>query len=1034
MTTLDLFIKLGIVGGIGDLLGQLKAAGDAAVKFGELIVGQNQKLQQLQFQGAAALANTLTVTEAVTGKQIEGIEKIQALRAVAAGQQLELEKKSFDIVGVTSQQLQSVLAVTNQQVQLTGFTLSQNTDIATSFAAALGTYGVPLEQARQEVQSILSGQIDTNSVLAQALSITSEQVKAEKEKGTLYDFLIEKTKAAADANKLQSQTIEGYTSNLQELFDQFARSLGEPLTDEITKQLGELYDYVIQNKDALLSIAKEAGPYVSATFEVFARAVKSAYETLRDLTEAIGSNKIILEALASTLGGKVLFVFNTFLISLNGLSLLLKIVGTGFQEFQAIVANGLNITKTKADIARLDEELRLFAEKQDKRNKELGAAAFQGLVNPNYVKDQIAKLAAIEKAEQEKRASDLKAIQENTNTQEAQTAESRLKEFKRTEDTKTAFVEANLAKQKLGIEQSLGDRATAQKEADADLLEADRTALQSRIAILQEERRLTALAVGDQGKEVAALDKKIANLRIESVKAEIAETARLRKEAQDQELATATAKGALNSGELATATALLELAKQKATADQASYEKRLAVLTFEGDTFLIEKERVANAARQLANLTEQFQITARINELNNRGKQIALEIEALQLQFTITEKKRLGASAEEIALLEAKAKLIKEQQGIYEQIAKGQKEAAQEKLISDTAELLQHAANSFERDKIIKHLDEVLLKQKLSLEQIEDINKALKKQVEIAGKRADGAGGGGGGSGGGSSSRGGGGSGSTPRGNLAPSADPSNVNDVPSDGLKSPIELEREADDRRKASQEEESNKRYSKPSYDGRGGGFSNQPAEAAAAKAKQDYSDRYSDALSRYNAGALERGDPILSYGDRVPATQARDNAPAPTPTSPSPTSAQPSPSPTNFNTGSIPSAYGGDAGTAYLESKYGPQIPDTANGIIQRATPGGAIRRIAEAGDDEAVIPLNNQGARFIAASLGQFQLSAPSVTVNQEQVVAKLDSLQQALMRIAANGQPITIYGSDNPAMDASTIQASQLTSALRGAGL
>lgn len=1019
-TTLDLFIKLGIVGGIGDLLGQLQAAGDAAKKFGELVVGQNQKLQQLQYQGAAALANTLTVTEATTGKQIEGIEKIQALRAVAASQQLELEKKSFDIVGVTSQQLQNVLAVTNQQVQLTGFTLSQNTDIATRFAAALGTYGVPLEQARQEVQSILSGQIDQNSVLAQSLGITNEQVKAEKERGTLYDFLIEKTKAAADANKLQSQTIEGYTSNLQELFDQFARSLGEPLTDEITKQLGELYDYVIQNKDALLSIAKEAGPYVSAAFKVFAEAVKSAYGTLSSLSEGIGSNKIILESLASTLGGKVLAVFNLFLISLNGLSLLLKIVGTGFQQFQAIVENGLDIGKTKADIARLDEELRVFAEKQDKRNRELGAAAFQGLFNPNYVKEQFAQIAATEKAEQEKRAADLKATQDSINTQQAQTAESQLKEFKRTEDTKTAALDASLARQKLAIELSLDSRAITQREADDQLAEAERQALQARLAIIEDERRLTVASVGDKGKDVAALDKQIAETRLNIAKSLSKQILDDEKEAKAQELATVTAKGALNSAEVANASSLLELAKQRAGAEQAAYQKRLELLTYEGDIFLIEQARVANAARQLANLTDQFELTARINALNNKGKQIALEIEALQLRFNIEEKKRLGASAEEIALLEAKVNLIKEQQSIFEQIATGQKEANQEKLIADTAELLQHAANNTEREKIIKHLDEVLKKQHLSLEQIGKINAALKKQVEIAGKLAENSGGGGGGDGGG-------GGGSTSSSNIASGGGTASS----SEALKSPIELEREEYEARKKAEEAISNKRYSGNKYEGRSSGLSAANAENDAAKAKQEYSDRYSKALTDYNANALARGDSILSYGDTVPATtSSTTNAPATTRSASAPT---PSPAQEKAST-SIPSAYGAAAGTAYLESRYGPQIiPGTATGVIQMPSPGGTLRNFAEAGSPELALPLNQNGAQFVQNVLQKYQ-SSPSVSVDQDRVVAKLDAMSTALLKVAANAQPITIYGSTDVVGDASALQAEQLKNALRGAGL
>lgn len=634
---------------------------------GRLLVGQNQQLQQQQFQSAAALANTLAVTEAATGKQIEGIQKIQALRAQAAAQQQELERKSFDLVGITSQQLQGVLAVTNQQSQVTRFTLQQNTDLAVRFAAALGTYQVPLDQANQEIRSILLAQVDQNSVLAQALGITNEQLRAEKERSTLYDFLLRKTQAATDANKLQAQTINGYSANLQELFEQFLRLAGEPLTAELTEQLGELYNFVLANRDTLMDLAEGIGPGLAVAADLGGEAVERILNFVRNATDAAGSlgeGFADVSNIINNTGRGLLITLNTLQIAWNGLALIVKLAGTALQEFNAVLRNGFNFEQTRKDIAALDQELAAFAGRINEQNKRLGREAAEAALDPNFVTRRIAALYDAEKRGQEQRAALLKQQQQQFEIEAAQTAEAQLAEFKRTQAARTAALEVAEAQRNGVIAQALAARAITEQEAADRQFQADQQARQERIALLEEERRLQVAAAGDRSTEVLALDKQLADLR----KAE-SEAVKSKLIADERELQE------VQAGEISSRINLLQAQKQlldqQLQASQQSLANRerqvqaeQALLRFRGEYFQAEQLGTQFLIEQTRERLEQSRLQNEANLLQAQMNRLQGENNILQNNARIRQLEREGGHEKEIANLRA-------QNGVLQQIIAG---------------------------------------------------------------------------------------------------------------------------------------------------------------------------------------------------------------------------------------------------------------------------------------------------------------------------------------------------------------------------
>jgi hypothetical protein len=230
----------------------------------DLLIGQNEKLNQ-QLLGARA---NLVATNKILADGLEIKDPTQAIQALdepikQAVQQIR--EASLDVVGVTSGQLvdtfniltSQAASLTNQSKQLPD-AIGAATKLTTDFAAALGTIGLPLDQARQEITSILNGTIDTNSVLAKNLGITNQQVQSWKAQGVLVDEIRTRLNPFVEGNKLAARSIAGITSNIQEVLEITAQAAGEPLLEPLVNTLDELYQFLKENQEELQNFSQDA--------------------------------------------------------------------------------------------------------------------------------------------------------------------------------------------------------------------------------------------------------------------------------------------------------------------------------------------------------------------------------------------------------------------------------------------------------------------------------------------------------------------------------------------------------------------------------------------------------------------------------------------------------------------------------------------------------------------------------------------------------------------------------------------------------
>ena len=242
--------------GIQQITGVLKQA------FGGLFnatVGESIRLQESILKTQTALASTNDILR--NGEVItDPYEAIVALTGTIEQRIASIRDRSLELAGVTSNEVIEVFGMVAQQIGSIGGSLKDAEDLAISFAGALGTFGIPLYQARQEIGSILRGDITTDSYLAKSLGITNEDVaKAKQSTEGVVGFLEKRLQTAVAGQRIAAQSFAGVASNIadfQELFGQaFGDGLVQPLIDGLTK----VYNLLVLIKENALTAATSLG-------------------------------------------------------------------------------------------------------------------------------------------------------------------------------------------------------------------------------------------------------------------------------------------------------------------------------------------------------------------------------------------------------------------------------------------------------------------------------------------------------------------------------------------------------------------------------------------------------------------------------------------------------------------------------------------------------------------------------------------------------------------------------------------------------
>ena len=310
---LEIFSKLkngvtGALGAMSQVSQEIFFAGSAlqqmqAIVVGgpyDILIGQNVRLQeQLLATKASIVANNKILEDGT--KIVDPGKAIDALGAPVEAAISQIRKDSLELVGITSKELVEVFNIVSQQVSNVNLDLKEAADLTISFAAGLGTIGLPLNQARQEIQSILTGTVDMNSVLAKSLGITNAQLKTWIAQDIVYEKMNQRLGAFVEGNAKAAMTIGGISSNIQEMFDEIGRKAGEPFLDPIVEAMSRIYGFLNQNQSVISDVVVN---YLEK-IRVAATAAISAFVDLADRAAPllIGMGKIIGGAIVTAIQG-----------------------------------------------------------------------------------------------------------------------------------------------------------------------------------------------------------------------------------------------------------------------------------------------------------------------------------------------------------------------------------------------------------------------------------------------------------------------------------------------------------------------------------------------------------------------------------------------------------------------------------------------------------------------------------------------------------------------------------------------------------
>lgn len=285
----------------------------------QLLINQNVQLQEQLLATQSTLAATNQVLQ---GGQVIGdpTAAIQSLEGPVNAAIDRIRKGSLELVGVTSSQLIESFQIIAGEAAGIGINLTEASDLTLSFAAALGTLGIPLFQARQEIGSILQGQIDQNSVLAQSLNLTNTQVAQYREQGRLFEFLTGRLEAFRAGNELAAKSLGGVTSNIQEIFENVGLAAGATILEPLVEEVTGVYDLLQTNQ---------------ATITTFVTGIaESLFDALLNLSEGIGD---LFNASKATLINTATVLFNALTGAINALGNALSIAANTLEPFFAIL-------------------------------------------------------------------------------------------------------------------------------------------------------------------------------------------------------------------------------------------------------------------------------------------------------------------------------------------------------------------------------------------------------------------------------------------------------------------------------------------------------------------------------------------------------------------------------------------------------------------------------------------------------------------------------------------------------------------------
>ena len=278
----------------------------------DLLIGSNERLNQQLLSSQTNLASATRIFEG-DREVTDPTAKILATRPALESALKQIEKDTESLVGVTSQEVNQLFQVTlqnaaalNNQSKKFPDPIKAATSLTKGWAASLQVVGIPLFQANQEINSILRGQIDQNSLLAKNLNITNEQVRKWQSQGVLVDELNKRLETFVAGNAIAARSIAGMGSNIQDILERLGRDAGAPFLEPIISALEAIFNYLKANEGAIRSFTQQIATEFLKFGSEIGPALAPLGQTLLEIAENAGGPLLAaLKGLLSVASGLI---------------------------------------------------------------------------------------------------------------------------------------------------------------------------------------------------------------------------------------------------------------------------------------------------------------------------------------------------------------------------------------------------------------------------------------------------------------------------------------------------------------------------------------------------------------------------------------------------------------------------------------------------------------------------------------------------------------------------------------------------------
>lgn len=129
-------------------------------------------------------------------------------------------------------------------------------ELTTRLTQAANAMEVPMEQIRQEINSLLTGQITQDSMIAKRLGFDNASIKELQQNGRLVEEVLKRTEGYAKAADAQSNTFRGKLVNTTEaVIATLARAI-DPLLTRLKPALDKTFGFFSAHGDAIVSFVE----------------------------------------------------------------------------------------------------------------------------------------------------------------------------------------------------------------------------------------------------------------------------------------------------------------------------------------------------------------------------------------------------------------------------------------------------------------------------------------------------------------------------------------------------------------------------------------------------------------------------------------------------------------------------------------------------------------------------------------------------------------------------------------------------------